>query len=169
MTNIRLIFFWGLIFIQCILIVSCATTSTEVLEGNVNISKAESDLREDIVSTALSLKGVNYKYGGKTPKTGFDCSGLTYYVMRKNGIKLSGPSYHQAKYGRKIPLDKAKSGDLIFFSDKGKINHVGIVVENKRDKLEVIHSTSSSGVKIDNVLKNTYWNKRIAYSRDIIN
>jgi cell wall-associated NlpC family hydrolase len=125
-------------------------------------------VRSEICRTAISLEGSNYRYGGKEPKKGFDCSGFTSYVMRKNGVKLSGPSYDQANRGTKKELSKVRPGDLVFFSNKGKINHVGIVIENQKNKLLVAHSTSSRGVVIDNVLESSYWAKRLEYGRNVV-
>jgi len=125
-------------------------------------------LRQEIVKTALKLDGVRYRYGGKTPGKGFDCSGFVQYVFDQNGMKLPRTSKAQSKVGKKVKLGNVKVGDLIFFKDKGRINHVGIVIENKYNHLFVIHSTTSKGVKKDDVLNNKYWKKRITFAKDVI-
>ena len=88
--------------------------------------------RKTIVKDAKSYLGAKYKYGGKSPKA-FDCSGLTAYVMKRNGIKIPAGSSHQANYGKRIKATQSKPGDLIFFGKKGNVNHVGIVVENSKE------------------------------------
>ena len=124
-------------------------------------------LREEITQHAKKYVGVKYKYAGKSPK-GFDCSGFTGYVFGKFDINLSASSQAQATTGKKIPLNKARSGDLLFFGKHGKINHVALIVSNNRDGIEVINSTSSKGVMIQNVTPSDYWKPRIMFARDVM-
>lgn len=126
-----------------------------------------SEVRHQVLETAEQYLGTPYKYGGKTPG-GFDCSGFTSYVMAKNGIALSPTSSLQAKQGKKVSSTHAKKGDLVFFEHGGKINHVGIVKEAHKNKLYVIHSTTSSGVRIDEVLHNPYWANRIIFAISVL-
>jgi len=134
-----------------------ALSSTEIVE-----------LRQNIAKTSMKLIGVKYRYGGNTPAIGFDCSGFVQYVYGENGINLPRTSKIQSKIGTNVSLENTKAGDLIFFKNRGKINHVGIVVENKSNHLFVIHSTTSGGVKKDDVLNNKYWKKRITFAKDVI-
>ncbi len=124
--------------------------------------------RNEIVKTALKLLGSKYRYGGNNPREGFDCSGFTSYVYGKYGYRLPRTSSAQSKTGKKIKIKNAKPGDLIFFKNRRKINHVGIVVSNKNNSLIIIHSTTSKGVKKDDVLNSIYWKKRITFAKDII-
>jgi cell wall-associated NlpC family hydrolase len=124
-------------------------------------------LREEITQHAKKYVGVKYKYAGKSPK-GFDCSGFTGYVFGKFDIKLSASSQAQAATGKKIPLNKAREGDLLFFGKHGKINHVALIVSNTRNGIEVIHSTSSKGVMVQNVSQSDYWKPRILFARDVM-
>jgi len=149
-------------FLVIMLFFSCsANKPTNNYSGSKNI-------REEIVKSAKYLNGKRYKYGGISPRTGFDCSGLTYYIYKKNKIILPRTSLEQSKTGKKIKIKNVKPGDLIFFKNKRKINHVGIVIENKGNQIFVIHSTTSKGVKKDDVLNNKYWKKRITFARDVI-
>ena len=158
------------------LIASCSTLdyrppsqqgnkSTERAPKNVN--SKELRLRKDITQHAKKYVGVKYKYAGKNPK-GFDCSGFTGYVFEKFDIELSPSSRVQATTGTKISLNKAKKGDLLFFGNNGKINHVALIVSNSPDGIEVIHSTSSKGVMVQNVSISSYWEPRIMFARDVI-
>jgi len=104
--------------------------------------------------------GKPYVYGGKKPSSGFDCSGFTAHVYNENGVSVSGPSYQQAKQGKKKSMRELKEGDLVFFGSGRKVTHVAIVASADRDKLEVIHSTSSRGVVIDDISNSDYWKKR---------
>jgi cell wall-associated NlpC family hydrolase len=88
--------------------------------------------------------------------------------MAKHGIALPPSSGLQARQGKKVSNSRIKKGDLVFFEHRGKINHVGIVKEASRNELYVIHATSSSGVRIDEVKHNPYWSKRLRFSTSVI-
>jgi cell wall-associated NlpC family hydrolase len=131
--------------------------------------KVERKKRKDLIRYAQKLKGKRYKYGGKS-KSGFDCSGFTYYVYGKQGIKLNASSKTQAKQGKKVKIRKAQPGDLVFFSHNGRsIGHVAMVTKNGKDGLWVIHSTTKRGVVEDNISKSKYWKPRLVMARTIIN
>lgn len=129
----------------------------------------EMALRQDIVTYAQKYKGTRYQSGGKSPKTGFDCSGFTSYVLDYFDIDISASSQAQAKQGVSRTPDKAKPGDLIFFRrpEEERIFHVALVVSNDKKSLKVIHSTSR-GVVIDDILNSKYWEPKIESARDVI-
>lgn len=124
--------------------------------------------RSGIVSTAKKYIGKPYVYGGKKPSSGFDCSGFTSHVYQENGVEVAGPSYQQAKKGKKKAMKDLKQGDLIFFGSNNKVSHVGIVASVAKNKLEVIHSTSSRGVVVDDISNSKYWQKRYLFGRDVL-
>lgn len=124
-------------------------------------------LRHDLVQYAKKYVGVPYKYAGKTPR-GFDCSGFTGYVFKKFSIQLSASSKGQAKMGAKIAVTRVKPGDLLFFGKGNNLSHVAMVTKNNKDGIEVIHSTSSKGVMVQNVSKSSYWKPRIRFARRVI-
>ncbi len=126
--------------------------------------------RQNLVRFGKKQIGTRYVYGGKTPK-GFDCSGFTCYVFQKENIVLSSSSKVQATQGRRIPIKAVQAGDLVFFSKNGKgskVTHVAMVVSNSDDGISVIHSTSSKGVKIDNISKSNYWKPKILFARRVL-
>ncbi|MEM9548625.1 MAG: C40 family peptidase [Bacteroidota bacterium] len=125
--------------------------------------------RSKIVHTAKKYIGKSYVYGGKKPSTGFDCSGFTSHVFKNNGVDISGPSHQQARKGKKKSKDELQQGDLVFFGKDNKVSHVAIVAEVHRNKIEVIHSTSSRGVVIDDISSSDYWQKRYLFGRDVLN
>ena len=126
-----------------------------------------SELRKDIRQYAKKQVGSKYKYGGKSPK-GFDCSGFTYYVMKKFDVNIAGSSKTQAKMGRKISAKKAQPGDLVFFARGSKVFHVAMVYKNSSAGIEVVHSTSSRGVIMENISKSSYWKPKMAYVRNVL-
>lgn len=126
-------------------------------------------LRMDIVEYAMTFKGTKYKYAGMSPR-GFDCSGFTCYVMDNFGVDLTHQSGVQETEGTPVSESKARPGDLMFFrkSRNGKVFHVALVVANGPDGIEVIHSTSSRGVVVDNIQQSSYWSAKYATIRNVI-
>ncbi len=149
------------------------TTACSVNQSTVQQAKSPgkvegiSHIRKNVEQYAKKQLGAKYKYGGKTPK-GFDCSGFTGYVFKAFDIRLSASSRLQARDGRSVNLKWAKKGDLLFFGNSGKINHVALILDNNREGIEVIHSTSSRGVVVENVSKSPYWKRRIMFARNVI-
>jgi len=112
--------------------------------------------RKNIVKSAKSQLGTQYQYGG-TNNRGFDCSGFTMYIFRKNGVNLPRSSKEQYRFGRKINYKRGQAGDLIFFDVKGSgISHVGIYLGNGK----FIHSPRKGKSITISSLKIKYWQKR---------
>jgi len=127
----------------------------------------EDQVREKVVSNANKYMGTRYKYGG-TDKRGVDCSGLVYLAFGSCNIALPRVSVQQSRLGKPVPLGKAQVGDIVYFKQKGKINHVGIVSRNSRGSLWVTHSTTSQGVIEEDVMRSSYWSRRVEGVRDVI-
>jgi len=130
----------------------------------------EMAFRNDIISYAMKYQGIDYCTAGKNPKTGFDCSGFTSYVMNYFDLDVSASSQAQSKQGISKSLNEVEPGDLIFFRRKASdpIFHVAMVVSYNRKSLRVIHSTTSRGVIIDDILASSYWRPKIDSARDIV-
>lgn len=141
----------------------------KIPEGYTPKSASASKVRYKLVEQGEKLIGSKYKYGGTTPK-GFDCSGFTSYVYGKVNIDIPRSSLSQAKIGQKIKTRDAKAGDLIFFTGTGrnKISHVAMVVSNDKKGIVVIHSTSSKGVRKDNITHSAYWKPKMLFARQIV-
>jgi cell wall-associated NlpC family hydrolase len=82
-----------------------------------------------VVVYARHFLGVPYSWGGTTPHTGFDCSGLVRYVYAHFGIPLPHSSYGDLMRGHRVPRRWLRPGDLVFFSGA---SHVGIYVGSGR-------------------------------------
>ena len=87
-----------------------------------------SRLRNELVKTAERYLGVPYRWGGESPASGFDCSGLTMVVYQLNGLKLPRTSAQQWRTGTPVRKNQLLKGDLVFFATAGgrKVSHVGI-------------------------------------------
>ena len=83
-------------------------------------------LGQEIADFAQEFLGYEYRYAGKSPETGFDCSGLVWYVYGHFGIPLNRTAADQAKNGVPIPVEEIAPGDIILFYRGGWIGHAGI-------------------------------------------
>ncbi|MBO0613974.1 C40 family peptidase [Thiothrix fructosivorans] len=120
---------------------------------------ADAPARRALLAQAHQALGVRYTYGGESPGTGFDCSGLTQYVYKNaQGIKLPRTAAEQSQASRTLSFEEMRPGDLIFFRTSGStVNHVGIYV----GRGNFIHAASGgSKVTLDNLSK-TYWQQRL--------
>jgi len=75
------------------------------------------------VQIASHLTGTPYSWGGESPSSGFDCSGLVRYVYQRLGVDLPHHAASQWSLGRPVSAGHLRAGDLVFFSGLG---HVGI-------------------------------------------
>jgi len=89
-------------------------------------------LTDKILSTAERFLGTSYVWGGKTP-LGFDCSGFVQTVFWLNGIRLHRDAYQQADHGTQLKhRSQLQKGDLVFFTERERISHVGIAYDEHR-------------------------------------
>lgn len=118
----------------------------------------------DIVQRAMKYIGVPYRSGRMNPKVGFDCSGFTSYVFKKENILLTHSSRSQFTQGIQInDCKELHKGDLVFFSgsrNSSRIGHVGIVTEvnHQTGSFSFIHA-SRTGVCVSSSTE-AYYQKR---------
>ena len=122
---------------------------------------------QSLLGRAMSLLGTPYRWGGSSPDSGFDCSGLVNYVFRTAlGIELPRVSRDMAQIanGRAIDRSSLTAGDLVFFGRSGKrIDHVGIYVGDGR----FLHAPSTGkDVRVDS-LTSGYWATRYLQARRV--
>ncbi|WP_114689417.1 C40 family peptidase [Polynucleobacter necessarius] len=118
---------------------------------------------EDISIAAVGLVDVPYRFGGNTPKGGFDCSGLIVYVYSKAaGIKLPRTIQLMSTRGRSIDDQPPAPGDLVFFNTTGeKYSHAGIYVGQGR----FVHAPSAGGTVRLDYITTPYWAAKFTEAR----
>lgn len=119
-----------------------APRSGEKTDSGGRASRAPSSSAARVLPTAERYLGVPYRWGGTSPKTGFDCSGFVQYVFAKHGARLPRTSREMASSGRALRAAWAtlRPGDLVMFAEPGaRISHVAIYAGRRR----IIHATSS--------------------------
>ena len=114
---------------------------------------------DDVLISAIGLVGTPYRYGGNTPESGFDCSGLIGYVYR-NSAGISLPRSTREMIGVRAPSvgrNQLQSGDLVFFATNGggQVSHAGIYGGEGR----FVHAPSSGGTVRLDYLSQAYWQK----------
>jgi cell wall-associated NlpC family hydrolase len=120
----------------------------------------------DLALYALSLNGTTYKYGGRDPQTGLDCSGFVEHVFSEvAGVQLPHDAQGISRIGRKIGIEELKPGDLVFFNTlRRAFSHVGIYLGNN----QFIHASSSkTGDVMVSDLRDRYWARRFDGARRI--
>ncbi len=120
-----------------------------------------------ILERGFELIGTPYRYGGSSTRTGFDCSGFIGYLFREEaGIQLPRSTREMNKLDApKVARHDLQPGDLIFFANRGRVDHAGIYIGDG----EFIHSASkrSGGVRVDK-LSSRYWNSRYLMAKRVL-
>lgn len=132
----------------------------ETVQVPARLSQAQS---EDITIYAVGLVGTPYRYGGNTPDTGFDCSGLIGHVYQtRAGVATPRTVTRLQHWGQPVPSDLIRAGDLVLFAQSEVATHAGIYVGDGR----FVHAPSTGGeVRLDN-LNSRYWSSRqVAFRR----
>ncbi|MBX6966125.1 peptidoglycan endopeptidase [Alcaligenes faecalis] len=141
---------------------ACAHTPSSRLPAGKPIG-VDDQRRSAVVLSALTLLDTPYRYGGREPSTGFDCSGLVHYVFsQESSSPIPRRTSDQASASRRVSRSQLRPGDLVFFNTLGTPNsHVGIYI----GKQQFINAPSSGGrVRIDS-LDNPYFSKRFETAR----
>ncbi|MGH8144990.1 MAG: C40 family peptidase [Rhodanobacteraceae bacterium] len=123
------------------------------------------NVANNVLFRAIGLVGTPYKWGGNTPETGFDCSGLVDYVFRTAaGIVLPRTSRAMAALDApRIPRKDLEPGDLLFFGHH-HVNHVAIYVGHGR----FVNAPDTGGtVRLDR-LDGYYWRDHYLFAKRVL-
>ena len=154
------------IFICIITFSGCSALGPKSSSSKVSQFKQDTSVgTEDISIAAVGLVDVPYRFGGNTPKGGFDCSGLIVYVYNKAaGIKLPRTIQLMSNQGRSIDGQPPAPGDLVFFNTTGeKYSHAGIYVGQGR----FVHAPSAGGTVRLDYITTPYWAAKFTEARRI--
>ena len=124
---------------------------------------AYSETGHEVTLFALGLIDTGYRFGGKNPEAGLDCSGMVSYIYnRAAGLRIAGSAADIARKGRPINRSDLRPGDLVFFNTRNApFSHVGLYIGDER----FIHAPSTNGrVRID-PLSASYYAKRYEAAR----
>jgi LysM repeat protein len=119
---------------------------------------AGSTLEQQLAATGMKYLGSPYQWGASPHQTAtFDCSSYTVRIFAESGITLPRTSAEQYQLGVKVPLQSAKTGDLVFFQDSqpGIPGHVGIYIGN----MKMLSATVSKGTRVVD-MSTDYWMAR---------
>jgi cell wall-associated NlpC family hydrolase len=121
---------------------------------------------QDLAIYALSMIGVDYRYGGTTPDRGLDCSGLVRYVFQQvTGVTLPRTSQELSRLGTKVSAADLMPGDLVFFNTRRlQYSHVGIYLGEDR----FIHAPRQGGEVEIVAFSKDYWHKRFDGARRLV-
>jgi cell wall-associated NlpC family hydrolase len=97
------------------------------------IAGAPSAAAQHAIEVASQYIGTPYHFGGASPQTGFDCSGLAQYAYGQSGVSLPRVAADQYKVGQPVDRASLQPGDIVFFQDStGYIHHEGIYLGNDK-------------------------------------
>jgi len=145
----------------CLLFLVGCTSQPATQDANPSRANA-------VVFSAMQQAGRPYRYGGSSPQTGFDCSGLIYYAYQ-NAAGLAVPRTVKSLYAAPYPNianHQLQGGDVVIFSTNrgNKPDHAGIYVGEQR----FVHAPSTGGtVRID-TLDSSYWKSRFLTGKRVL-
>jgi cell wall-associated NlpC family hydrolase len=139
-----------LLILVALLASACATAPPE----SPSVSRA-ADLADTMVGTP-------YRFGGASPSTGFDCSGLVHFSFMRAGLGVPRSTEEQRRASRAIGLSELQRGDLLFFyENRVKDAHVGIYLGGGR----FVHAPSSGKSVRRDSLDSPYWRRNLSGAR----
>lgn len=132
-------------------------TSSKVESSEIRVS--------ELAIRAMGIIGTQYKYGGTSPETGFDCSGLVRYLFSEIfGTEMPRTAEEMSRVGDAVDVEFLRPGDLVFYNTlKRAFSHVGIYLGDNK----FIHAPARGGkVRIEN-MRVSYWKQRFNGARRV--
>jgi cell wall-associated NlpC family hydrolase len=151
-----------LLLLSVLLLGACASTR-ESVPSHQSFSSPSA---RQLTAYARGLIGTPYKYGGHTPKAGFDCSGFVDYVFRHSAhVSLPHNTRLISRRGLPVSSSRLREGDLVFYdTNHSAYSHVGIYLGNYR----FIHAPSSGGRVRTEDMRESYWERHYSGARRIL-
>lgn len=117
-------------------------------------SRVSPEQASEVTIYAVGLVGTPYRYGGNTPESGFDCSGLIGHVYQaRAGVVPPRTVSRLQNWGQPVASDNIRSGDLVLFGQRDVATHAGIYVGDGR----FVHAPSAGGEVRLAQLSTKYW------------
>lgn len=140
-----------------LLLQGCGTTKPPMSQARPVAQRSEQSVERgrDVALYAMSLLDQGYRWSGRGPTTGFDCSGLVVHVFREAaGLDLNGNAAALSRQSRPVQAGALQAGDLLFFNTLGQPNsHVGVYVGQGK----FVHAANErSGVRMDRLSDRYY-------------
>ena len=125
-----------------------------------------SAIGQQIAATAKQYLGYRYTWGGKSPETGFDCSGFANYIYGLYGYSLERVAQNiYSSSGTAVDRNSMQPGDILCFGcGPGSIGHVGIYIGNG----QMVHAGSSATGVILTDLSDGYYASRLIGVKRIV-
>ena len=153
---------WPAALLLAIALAGCGSAPVQRPPSAAAYSRLTPEQAGDIAIHALGLVGTPYRYGGNTPDSGFDCSGLIGYVYRNQvGTPPPRTVAQLNTWGYPIDGSELRAGDLVVFGTGRQPSHAGIYVGEGR----FVHAPSTGGtVRMDH-LQSRHWARQNAAFR----
>ena len=141
----------------------CGTPPSQRVQTENAASRLSVEQAKDVTVYAVGLVGTPYRWGGNTPESVFDCSGLIAHVYQKSArLKTPRTVAGLKDWGVPITTNAIRSGDLIIFSKGNESTHAGIYVGEGR----FVHAPATGGrVRLDRFSSGYWSNYKIAFNR----
>lgn len=143
-----------------------STASAAAIPVSLQAAPQATARSPEMLFAALAAAGFDYKRGGKSMTSGFDCSGLVAHVFKEAyGVLLPHNAAAQSAHGKTIARAELEPGDLVFFNTEQRpYSHVGIYLGDNR----FIHAPKPGAVVRTENMKLSYWQKRYDGGRRIV-
>ena len=148
-----------------LMLAACGSTSRTPEHSSTTASERPktSEKRLEVTLFALGLIDTGYRFGGKNPEAGLDCSGMVSYIFGQAvGLKVGVSAADIARQGRSVERSRLRPGDLVFFNTlNAAFSHVGIYIGDER----FVHAPKTNGrVRIDQ-MSSRYFAQRFETAR----
>lgn len=125
--------------------------------------------QKSAISKLMNQIGKPYRWGGTSPSTGFDCSGLVYYAYKdivKFRIPRTANEMYHLRDAAPVNVAELESGDLVFFRTQGRgtADHVGVYVGNGKF---IQSPRSGQDIQVTS-LREDYWQRHYVGARRVV-
>ncbi|MGP3594118.1 C40 family peptidase [Vagococcus sp. WN89Y] len=125
--------------------------------------------QKNAISRLMNQIGKPYRWGGTSPSTGFDCSGLVYYAYKdivKFRIPRTANEMYHLRDAAPVNVAELESGDLVFFRTRGRgsADHVGVYVGNGKF---IQSPRSGQDIQVTS-LSEDYWQRHYVGARRVV-